>query len=161
MKIIEYKSILSEYNINELSSEQYKLIKLAKKSSLKAYAPYSNFFVGAAIKLSNGKMVTGNNQENSAFPSGLCAERVALFYAGANYPNEKIEKIAIFAKASFNFNQIIMPCGNCRQALIEYEHKQNQNIELILNDQKNNILISKSIANILPFAFKCDELKKI
>ena len=98
MKIIEYKSLLSEYNINELSSEQCKLIKLAEKSSLKAYAPYSNFFVGTAIKLSNGKMVTGNNQENSAFPSGLCAERVALFYAGANTLMKKLKKLQYLPK---------------------------------------------------------------
>jgi cytidine deaminase len=100
------------------------LMSSAETARKNAYAPYSKFLVGAALELENGKIITGSNQENAAYPSGLCAERTAIFYAGAQFPNQKILKMAISAGSQENvLNRPIPPCGACRQALIEYEQK--------------------------------------
>jgi cytidine deaminase len=143
-------------NINDLSSEEHLLILKSKEATKKAYAPYSNFHVGAAILLNNNEIVVGNNQENSAYPSGLCAERVAVFYAGATYPDVIIKCIAINSLG----NQTISPCGSCRQALIEYEHKQKSKIKIILCSEENKIIVSESVANLLPLQFDASFLKR-
>ena len=150
----------NSYKLDELSEIYKNLMDRSIEAQQNAYAPYSNFKVGAAILLEDGTVFTGNNQENSAFPSGLCAERVAIFNAGANFPNQIIEQIAIVAHANFELKKTIMPCGACRQAMIEYERKQGQKIEIILQVNKENIFVSESVSNLLPYAFECEELKK-
>ena len=110
--------------------------------------------VGAALELENGKIITGSNQENAAYPSGLCAERTAIFYAGAQFPNQKILKMAISAGSQENvLNRPIPPCGACRQALIEYEQKQNTPIELYFMGTEGQVACSESVENILPWIF--------
>ena len=117
-------------------------------------SPYSRFRVGAALLLDNGKVVLGSNQENAAYPSGLCAERVAIFYAGANYPEAKILKMAISATSDLTSNTTpIPPCGSCRQSIAEYEFKQELNIEMYFMGEMGEIYKSNSLKNLLPFTF--------
>lgn len=119
-----------------------------------AYAPYSKFRVGVAILLDNGKIVLGSNQENAAYPSGLCAERVAIFQAGAIYPAAKILKMAITAASDTNQTTTpIPPCGSCRQSIAEYEIKQETPIEIYFMGEIGIIYKSDSLKNLLPFMF--------
>lgn len=119
-----------------------------------AYAPYSKFRVGAAILLDNKKIVIGSNQENAAYPSGLCAERVAIFQAGALYPEAKIEIIAITAASDHNKTTApIPPCGGCRQSIAEYELKQESPISIYFMGETGAIYQSNSLKNLLPFMF--------
>src|SRR5436190_18229438 len=126
MKEIKIETKLSVFEIiNELPTEVQSLMEQAVGVRKNAYAPYSKFRVGAAILLDNGKIVVGSNQENAAYPSGLCAERVAIFQAGAIYPDAKIEKLALTAASDVNVTSTpIPPCGACRQSIAEYELKQ-------------------------------------
>ena len=162
MKTLEYKTIILEYSSDdELSVQDKNLLKDARDAALSAYAPYSKFYVGAAVLLENGICVKGNNQENVAYPSGLCAERVAVFAASSQYPGVKINTIAITAKSdSFEINEPISPCGSCRQVLAEYEHKQGSPIKIILSGEKGNIFIINKVEDMLPLSFKEDKLKK-
>ncbi len=147
-------------NIEELTLENQALVQKALAAKPKAYAPYSLFEVACSVQLKNGEVIVGNNQENAAYPSGLCAERVAVFYAQSTYPNAIIEKIAIVAGEKSNLtNQPITPCGACRQVLIEIEKKQNQPIEVILVG-KVSVLVIESISSLLPLAFNGDDLPK-
>ncbi len=141
-------------SLNELPKTVKELMKVASEARLKAYAPYSNFSVGAAILLENGEIITGSNQENASFPSGLCAERTAIYYAGAKFPNSIIKTMAIIA-GSQNHKTItpIPPCGACRQAIAEYEIKQAQPIELYFMGEEGEIIKSNSLANLLPLLF--------
>ena len=143
------------YNsINELKAPDKKLLKEAIKALEQAYAPYSNFYVGAAVLLENGTIVTGNNQENAAYPSGLCAERVAVFHASSQFPKTKIIAIAISAKSkSKSLKSPLSPCGACRQAMSEYEVKFRSPIKLIMGASTGKIYMSESVANLLPLAF--------
>lgn len=148
-------------SLNELSTEDKNLLKQAKKTADSAYAPYSNYCVGAALLLENGEIITANNQENAAYPSGLCAERIAIFYASSQYPNIAVKSLAISAKAkNFNINSPISPCGACRQVISEYERKQKNKIKLILMGESGKIQIIKGIENLLPIMFHAEELKK-
>lgn len=141
-------------NFNELPKDIQSLMTDAIEVRKKAYAPYSQFRVGVAILLDNGKIVLGSNQENAAYPSGLCAERVAIFYAGANYPDAKILKIAISATSDINVNTTpIPPCGACRQSIAEYESKQESPIEMYFMGEIGEIYKSDSLKNLLPFTF--------
>jgi len=125
--VLEYES---EY---ELEPVDQKLVHQAKLSTDNAYAPYSNFKVGAAVLLENGKMIHGNNQENAAYPSGLCAERVALFFANSNFPEIKVRRIAIAAKNGDDFTKLpITPCGSCRQVILEAQNRYEIPIKIIL-----------------------------
>ena len=138
----------------DLPSDIQALMELAVKTRKNAYAPYSKFRVGAAILLNNGKVVLGSNQENAAYPSGLCAERVAIFQAGSLYPNAKIVKLAITAASDVNpTNNPIPPCGACRQSIAEYELKQTEPIEIYFMGETGEVYKSDSIANLLPFSF--------
>lgn len=141
-------------SLEELSAKDNKLMLAAIEARKKAYAPYSNFQVGAALLLENGAVVSGNNQENACYPSGLCAERVAMFYAGANFPGVVIMAIAISA-TSINYvvDKPAAPCGNCRQSMSEYEVKQKQDIPVLMMGEKGEVLKCNSIAEILPLAF--------
>lgn len=152
------KEITIKYGLldswQELPEGDRQLVEQAYTISRDAYAPYSQFRVGAAVLLDNGKVVLGSNQENIAFPSGLCAERVALFYTGANYPGQKVLKIAIVAKGELlPENNVLSPCGSCRQVMLESEIRQAQPFEVILVSQTGKTMIFKSAVDLLPFAF--------
>lgn len=155
MKEVNINTKLSVYeSIEELTIEEQVLMQQAVEVRKKAYAPYSKFRVGAALLLENGQVVLGSNQENAAYPSGLCAERVAIFYAGANYPDMKITKIAISATSDLNPNTTpIPPCGSCRQSIAEYEFKQEAPIEMFFMGESGMIYKSDSLKNLLPFTF--------
>ncbi len=140
--------------LNELSKQHQDLMQQALEVRDHAYAPYSKFKVGAAILLDNGKVVTGSNQENASYPSGLCAERTAIYWAGANYPEAKIVSIAICASSIQQDNQEpIPPCGACRQAIAEYEQKQNTPISIFFMGIKGKVVKVNALADILPLAF--------
>ena len=157
---IKKEVYLNKYQPEAVSNEIKQLIEMAKKAALNAYAPYSNFQVGAALQLDNGKIITGNNQENACYPTGLCAERVAFFSAKSQYPVSKILSIAIVAKRSTDdFFKLATPCGSCRQAMSEYENNQNQNIAVYLADADGTVFESESIDNLLPFKFSDKDLK--
>jgi len=141
-------------SIDELSNQTKDLMLRAIEAKKDAYAPYSKFFVGAAILLENGKIVTGNNQENAAYPSGICAERVAVWKASSEYPDVKIKTIAITASSS---NQLttepVAPCGACRQTLLEYEQKQMSKVEVYFMGEVGKIVKTHSLIDLLPMAF--------
>jgi cytidine deaminase len=140
--------------VSELPIDIQNLMDQAVAVRKKAYAPYSKFRVGAALLLDNQKIVLGSNQENAAYPSGLCAERVAVFQAGAIYPDAKILKMAITAASDSNpTTSPIPPCGACRQSVAEYEIKQNFPIEIYFMGEKGIIYKSDSLKNLLPFMF--------
>jgi len=139
---------------SELPQDVQDLIAKAVSTRKNAYAPYSKFRVGAAILLDNGEIVLGSNQENAAYPSGLCAERTAIFYTGANYPDAKILKMAISAASDTNPTlSPIPPCGACRQSIAEYEFKQDQPIEIYFMGESGAIFKSDSLKNLLPLTF--------
>jgi len=145
----------------ELSPEYLSLLTKAREAARDAYAPYSKFHVGAALKLENGTIITGNNQENAAFPSGLCAERVAVFSAAANHPGQAVELIAITAKTeNFELNHPVSPCGACRQVLAEYEILHKKPMTIILGGETGKIVVLKGIGNLLPLIFDGSDLKK-
>jgi len=147
---ITAKITISSYQ--ELSMEEKSLIEAAKLSAMNAYAPYSLFKVGAAVLLENDEVITGNNQENIAYPSGLCAERVAVFYANAIFHDVKIKTIAIAAFFNGDYVEQISPCGSCRQALQEIESKQKHPIRILLYG-KNETYIIDSIKDLMPLSF--------
>lgn len=149
-----------EFNhFRELNGENQSLLEEATKACANAYAPYSGFKVGAAIRCSDGAVVVGNNQENAAYPSGLCAERVALFSAMAMNPHAIIEQIAITVKTiSGNSKEPVSPCGACRQVIAEYEHRQGKEIEIMFSSEFGKIILVKGISNLLPFTFNSDNL---
>ena len=155
MKEVKIEITLTVFNdINEIPQDVFSLMQNAIEARKKAYAPYSNFHVGAALLLDNGKIVLGNNQENASYPSGLCAERTAIYYAGAEYPNVKVLRMAITA-ASNNQQTTspIPPCGACRQAIAEYEVKQDEPIEIYFMGEIGKVVRSESLANLLPLVF--------
>jgi cytidine deaminase len=155
MKEIKIESTLIVYdNLDELPQEISFLMQKAIEVRQKAYVPYSNFSVGAAILLENNEIITGNNQENAAYPSGLCAERTAIYYAGAQYPNTKIIRMAITAGSKTKQTLVpIPPCGACRQAISEYEVKQDAPIEIYFMGETGKVVKSNSLANLLPLIF--------
>jgi cytidine deaminase len=155
MKDIIISSRFSVFEtVLELPKDVQNLMAQAIEVRKNAYAPYSNFKVGAALLLDNGKIVLGSNQENAAYPSGLCAERVAIFQAGAIYPNAKILKMAITAASDANQTTApIPPCGSCRQSIAEYEIKQESPIEIYFMGEIGAIYKSDSLKNLLPFMF--------
>ncbi|MFD1603770.1 cytidine deaminase [Flavobacterium artemisiae] len=141
-------------NLKELPKDIQDLMDQAVEIRKKAYAPYSKFRVGAALLLDNGKIITGSNQENAAYPSGLCAERTAIFYAGSAYPEAKIVRMAITAASDNNPTQApIPPCGSCRQSIAEYEIKQESPIEIYFMGEIGEVYKSASLKNLLPLMF--------
>lgn len=159
MQTKELRIFVYEYTaVSELPQEDQELVKAAREAAKSAYAPYSGFWVGAALKLDNGKIVKGNNQENAAFPTGLCAERVALFYANANYADNSVKTIAVTAANKDGIVEgPVRPCGSCRQALSEAEVRFKQPIKVIL-DGKEKIQVFEGVDSLLPFAFKPESL---
>lgn len=141
-------------SIKDLTLKDAELLVAAKKMVKTAYAPYSEFHVGAAVLLENGEIIAGNNQENAAYPSGLCAERVALFYAGSQYPTIAIKTIAISVKSkNVIISEPLSPCGGCRQVIAEYENKFKKPIRIIMSGEKGQIYIANSIESLLPLMF--------
>ena len=131
-----------------------KLIQAAIRVRENSYSPYSKFKVGAALLLENGKIVTGNNQENAAYPSGICAERVAVWKASSDFPNQKIIELAISASSSSQITKNpVAPCGACRQALSEYELKQADNIAVYFMGEIGKIIKTDAVLDLLPIAF--------
>lgn len=140
-------------DISEMPESAQKLMKEAVKVRENAYAPYSAFKVGAAVLLKNGTVFIGSNQENAAYPSGLCAERVAIYQASTQFPNEIIEMIAITGSAEQPTEYPVSPCGACRQSLSEYETKQKKNIPVYFMGAHGKIIKTESIKDLLPFLF--------
>jgi len=160
LKKINVNTTFSVYSsIDELDNSTHELMLKAIEIREQAYAPYSKFRVGAAILLDNQKVVLGNNQENAAYPSGLCAERVAIYQAGSLYPEAKILKIAISATSDMHPTQRpTPPCGSCRQSIAEYEQKQENPIEIYFMGEVGEVYKSDSLENLLPLSFDKDFL---
>lgn len=147
--------------LSQLEDQDIKLLKEAWTACDSAYAPYSQFHVGAAVRLANGLIFKGNNQENAAYPSGICAERIAVFSASATYPGIGISTIAVVAKTKiFNLSNPVTPCGACRQVMAEYEMLSGKPIRIILQGNSDKIWIIDGIANLLPLMFHGGDLKK-
>lgn len=141
-------------DINELSDVDKNLMKVAVEATKTSYAPYSGFNVGAALLMEDGSIIIGNNQENAAYPSGMCAERVAIWKAGSSFPNKKVKKIAITAVSSNKqLDKPVGPCGACRQTLLEYEINQKEDVEVFFMGEIGNVVKTSSIASLLPFSF--------
>jgi cytidine deaminase len=153
--------VVNEYdNINELSSAEQNLVTAAKESMKLAYSGYSGFSVGAAVLLDNKKIITGNNQENAAYPNGLCAERVAVFYANSQYPDVPVKSLAIIARTANGITEEpVTPCGSCRQALLETEKRFGKPIRIIMAG-KTRIRSVDSVRDLLPLSFDSDFLQK-
>lgn len=148
-------------SIEELRDKDRLLLKEAYLSAKNSYSPYSRYHVGAALRLTDGTTVRGSNQENVAYPNGLCAERVAAFYASANYPDTPFDTIAITAFSDdFDVNSPVAPCGSCRQVLSEYESKFKKPIRIIMQGKTGNIILVDSVKLLLPFTFNESKLKK-
>jgi cytidine deaminase len=147
--------------IADLPEADRKLLDEAWLACDSAYAPYSHFHVGASVLLANGLTFKGNNQENSAYPSGLCAERVAVFSASAQHPGVAIRSIAVVAKTdSFTISDPVTPCGACRQVIAEYEMLSGEPIRILLQGNSEKVWIIEGIKNLLPLLFHGEELKK-
>lgn len=161
MKKIDLTVSYQEYeSVDELKEQDRILLEHARIAIKSAYAPYSTYHVGAAVLLENDKIITGNNQENVAYPSGICAERVALFYASSQYPDVAVKAIAIAARAKgFKINSPVTPCGSCRQVMAETESRFHNNLKLIMRGENGKINIVEGVKNILPLMFQAEELK--
>jgi cytidine deaminase len=143
----------------ELNEQERQAMQLAQEASNDAYAPYSNFLVGATLVLEDGTMFKGNNQENAAYPSGLCAERTALFALSAQYPNKKIKLLAVTARRRSEAEFLpAMPCGACRQVMAEYEYKQQEDIPVLLQAPNGQFYRFHKVADLLPFQFTKNHL---
>ena len=141
-------------NWSSLDPQEQELVQKAYSIADKAYAPYSNFRVGAMLLMEDGMEVAGNNQENIAYPSGLCAERVALFYAGANFPETAIKTLVVVAKGDLvKQDDCVSPCGSCRQVLAESEKRQTTNIRTILVSESGRTFVFERGTDLLVFAF--------
>ena len=158
MKEIAITSKFYVYQYEELSTEEKELVDAAKKATETSYAPYSNFRVGAAVRLKDSTIVCGSNQENAAFPSGICAERTALFYANANHPNQPVIEMAVAAFNNGSFlSAPIPPCGACRQVILGVEERYKQNIRVLLYGE-DGIYVIHSAKALLPLQFMSDTM---
>jgi len=160
---MEKKSIQIAYkifsNLSELSDLDQILLNHAVSAAKDAYAPYSNFPVGAVVRLYNGELVIGSNQENAAYPSGLCAERVAMFSASANHKDVTMKTLVIYTSSQATLKKQISPCGSCRQVMVEYEVKQKAPIRVLLMNASEEIWEFNSCKDFLPLAFDNSALK--
>ncbi len=161
MKEKKIRFTYSAYNnISELSKDDAALLELARKTTKKSYAPYSNFHVASAARLANGKTVTGTNQENASYPVGICAERALLATIGTLYPGTGIETMAIsYHSKKGNSSNPISPCGMCRQALSEYETRTGKPMRLILSGLEGEVYIIHTAKDLLPLGFGDANLK--
>ena len=158
MKKYEIKTPVTACTWDELTPEQQAVVAIAREQINNSYCPYSGFHVGAAAELKNGMIVRGANQENAAYPSGLCAERTALFAAGAQYPDQPVMRLAIACFTDGHFTaEPGSPCGACRQVMIETEHRYHQPMEVLLYGEKET-LVFRSAADLLPLIFVSENL---
>ena len=157
MKEIRLETKIAVYPLNEVSDEEQPLVRAALKATEHSYAPYSKFHVGAAVLLADGTIVTGSNQENAAYPSGLCAERVALFHAGHQYPDIPVVALAIAAATGGKQVESISPCGACRQVLLETEQRYGRPVKVLLCGTKE-VMVAESAASLLPLCFGIESL---
>jgi cytidine deaminase len=162
MKTITLPASYLEFDApEELPEDDLALLNQAAQSLQSSYSPYSRYRVGAAVLLANGVVYTGSNQENIAFPSGLCAERVAVFAAASEFPDVPILTVAITAKSEqFPVTSPVPPCGACRQVMMEYETRQKQKIRLVLRGETGKIWVVEGIGTILPMNFTEDGLRR-
>lgn len=159
MREINLTTKIAVYPLAECSETEKKLIEAAKEATKNSYAPYSGFRVGAAVLLENGEIISGNNQENAAYPSGLCAERTTVFFANAAHPDLKIEAIAIAAWYNGQFSKdVITPCGGCRQALLETENRFKAPMKILMYANES-VYVANSIKELLPLSFGDEMLK--
>ena len=150
---------IDEFDVEELPAAVQELREAAEAACRRAYAPYSGFQVGASLRMESGIIVTGNNQENAAYPSGMCAERVAIWYAGSQYPGQRI--LQMYITVHSNKRQIdhpVPPCGACRQSILEYEVTQDYPIEIWFRGETGKVWRTRSIQNILPLIFDGSDL---
>lgn len=160
MKEQEIISRFKVYDNDELSASDRELIEKAKEGTQKSYAPYSRFYVGAAARLENGAIVVGSNQENAAYPSGLCAERTTLFYANSQYPDCHVQELAIAARTSGGFlKSPIPPCGACRQVILGVEDRYQRPVRILLFGEKHTYVFD-SIKALLPLQFTDDSMNE-
>lgn len=158
MKEYEIRTRVNVLVEEDMSALDQELVEAAKKATESSYSPYSHFQVGAAMRLYCGEIITGSNQENAAYPVGCCAERTALFWCGANRPGEVIKTIAIAAQTGGRFTKDpIAPCGMCRQALLEVEHKQGSPITVLLYGEEGTHCI-ESIQALMPLTFNAESM---
>ncbi|MCZ4224626.1 cytidine deaminase [Pedobacter rhodius] len=162
MNLINLNIIFEQYKgVEELNENDRLLCELSEQALASSYSPYSKFRVGTAIRLASGEIILGSNQENLAYPSGLCAERVALFSIGAAYPNAVIESMAITAQTdNFEILKPVTSCGGCLQVMAEFERKQSAPIEVIFYCLNGEVLKVPSVKSLLPFAFVEDRLER-
>ena len=159
MKELTITAVIKVYQLEEFNEADQQLLLAAKEATTRSYAPYSNFSVGAAALLANGTVVTGTNQENAAYPSGLCAERTTLFYANSQYPDQAVMTLAIAARTERDFIDLpIPPCGACRQVILETEKRYKQPIRILLYG-KESIYEVKSICDLLPLSFDASAME--
>ncbi len=162
MEIRNITVSVEEYaSAEELNAQDRELLERAVTASERSYSPYSSFRVGAAVKLSNGEIFTGNNQENAAYPSGMCAERVALFAAQSQYPEAAVTAIALYAMPEdFRLHDPVTPCGGCRQVIAEYEYRHHTRVRIIMGNGNGRVQIVSGADSLLPLVFYLEELKK-
>lgn len=160
MKEINIGIKIQFLQIEELSKEDQELVSVAKKATDNSYAKYSHFNVGAALRLADGQIIIGANQENAAFPSGLCAERTAVFAAQANYPAQAIDTLAIAAKNEYGFTgEPVTPCGACRQVILEIEDRYQHPVRILLYGT-HGIYQMHSVKDLLPLSFVDENMHK-
>ena len=160
MEKYEIKSEVCIFQDSELSAEDLEIVNLAKEATKNSYSPYSQFKVGAALRLANGTIVTGSNQENASYPLGLCAERTAIFHAQHMYPDQPIVALAIAAYANGHFHpEPISPCGACRQVMLEVEDRYKRPMRVLLYGASGTHVVD-SVKSLLPFQFISDSLEK-
>ncbi len=153
MKEIDFSVKVKACAVEELAEDLQSLVARAKENTQRSYSPYSHFCVGAAVLLVDGTIVNGANQENAAYPSGLCAERTAMFYANAEHPKQAVRAIAIACAADGVFTELPgAPCGACRQVLLETEHRFQQDMRVILYGEKATYVFP-SAKSLLPYSF--------
>lgn len=154
MKELELTSHIKQCQLEELNPDEQALVGMAIEATGRSYAPYSHFHVGAAVELASGLRLMGCNQENAAFPSGLCAERTAIFAAGAQYPDQPIVSLAIAARGTDGnlTEDPVSPCGTCRQVIIETERRFNREVRILLYG-KSKIFVIDGIKELMPLSF--------
>lgn len=160
MKQLDIHTTIKIYSPDELSAEEQQLVEVAKKATTRSYAPYSHFHVGAAALLANGEIISGTNQENAAYPSGICAERTTLFYANSQHPQEAVKALAIAARTSEGHwtETPISPCGACRQVMTETENRFGKPMKVLLCSTRE-VFVIESAKDLLPVSFGSEDLK--
>ena len=160
MKQLDIHTTIKIYSPDELSAEEQQLVEVAKKATTRSYAPYSHFHVGAAALLANGEIISGTNQENAAYPSGICAERTTLFYANSQHPQEAVKALAIAARTSEGHwtETPISPCGACRQVMTETENRYEKPMKVLLCSARE-VFVIESAKDLLPVSFGSEDLK--